>query len=393
MPDIRDVVDQLVARMGPGASPEEVEAAAARILSSSAGESNAVRVDAVLGISLMDCSSRLFSTVRTHVYDKIRRIGSHLDASFRNLAVESGLDPGEAMLATTPLAYAAPVASVSDFLALADDLEEAAIQCGCARIDGFSADAERHLTSAARRVLGALPDVLKSTRRVSAVLHCGSALSGLNLDAVRAASELWSSGVDTEAAARRFSLACNASHDIPASPDAALRMLVTVSPLLHSVAAAADGATADEMFEIAARTFMPLSASAGAVGKQCAEALSRRSGLEVVFDGIELAADTDPSWHRAALPSLLHVSSSARARPAGKHSLVGLPEGTSTEPITGAAANALLPALQSTHPAYLHLFIGRNIGGLIDLGPTIGRAAVSGAPSSFGLERGQIPPA
>jgi hypothetical protein len=397
MNDVRALVDRISAQLGPDADPRRVEAAAAEILAGSisadAAEGQRPMLEVRLAVSLLDATSRLFSTVRTHVYDKIRRIGSHLRPVVDRLALDHDLPTGGLEIMTTPITRAAPAASSSEFVALAEVLERAAEQCGADRISGFSADLERHLSRVGRRLIESLPDALQTGPRLLASLHCGSAFHGLNVDAIAAAAGLFPSDRDATALARRFTLACNASGRVPAGPDAAVTIRLHIESLLNAVTKSAETATAEELVEISGRAAAAWAQTATAMGKACAGTLCDRSGLDVVFDGLEIAGGGTVR-HAPALRGILHraAASSIQARADEEHIVLAFPR-TATKPeLVGGALGAMLPALGSLRPRFLHLYVGATAGETVDLGELLGRVTCRDAAPWVGPVSGQVPP-
>jgi hypothetical protein len=353
--DIRALVEQIEAELGPDADPRDVEAIAAQVM--------ARPVEPVLQgtllISLADCSSRLLSTVRAHAYDKIRRVASHVLPLLEHAASETGLTAGGFDIHTSPVALAAAAAGPSDFIALAADLETAAEQCGADAIHGFAAVAERHVSRSTRAFVESLPVALRSTRRLCASLHCGSIRHGLNVEAVTAASHLFAADIPFA----RLSLACNAADVVPVGPDAAFSLRLNLVPMIS-------GHPPDLPSDHVA-TIVEAVANAGRRG---AETLHQRSGLDVVFDGIELSGMTQAIVARERATGGIRQAFLRRA--------VALPTGTSEAALMISAVEELQNEVSTFRPFMVHIFVGGHEGDVIDLGRPFGKQIVRRAEAS-----------
>jgi len=347
--DIRELVERIEAELGPDADPRDIEAMAAQMMASSVEPV----LQGTLFVSLADCSSRLLSTVRSHAYDKIRRIASHVQPLLESAASEVGLTAGGFDIHTSPVALAAPAANASDFLALAADLETAAEQCGARAIHGFSAVAERHVSRSTHGFVDSIAGALRSTRLVHASLLCGSARHGLNPEAVAAASHLFS----PEFPSGRMSLGFNAADVVPGGPDAAFSLHLNLVPLLSGgLSDVLSGPSATLLGDIAD------------AGRRTAEILQQRSGLEVVFDGIESNGITQAIMERG--------SPTSRVRPAFRRRALALPAGSSDRVVMLAAVEELQNAAGSLQPFFLHVFVGGHAGDVVDLGRPFGEQIV-----------------
>ena len=263
-----------------------------------------------LGISLRDCSSRLSQTVNARVYDKIRRSASLHVAVAEEVEGIYGVKIVNKRISVTPVSLIADGATPSDFVSLAGALDSAAKDVGVDFIAGFSALAEKGMTTGDEALIEALPEAMAATERVCGSVNCASTAAGMNVDAVtrmaaavKRTAELTKS--QNSIGCTKLVAFCNAVQDNPfiagsfhGPSEGEFALNVGISGpgvVLRTVEDLGTGATFGELAEAIKRTAFKITRAGELIGRQCADRLAARSGLPIKFGVVDISLAPTPA--------------------------------------------------------------------------------------------------
>jgi uncharacterized protein (UPF0210 family) len=181
-----------------------------------------------LHASVRDCIAR---SPNQFVADVRRKLSEPL-RSLRSSLAQSGGEGGwrfrNQRLAITPVSTLSANWTRSDFVTAGKGFDDLALECDLEFVGGFSANIERGIADSSRRLMDALPDVLRATTRVCGFVNVGGSHSGIELNAIRESARCLRSvaapndTLSAEACAR-FAVTCNAIGTTPYMPLAAHR--------------------------------------------------------------------------------------------------------------------------------------------------------------------------
>ncbi len=414
MQDIRNLVDRIEEVLGPSAESSRVEALAASLLSSE--RANGANPDPIVSgaslcVSLVDCSSLLTKTVRARAYDKIRRIGSHLDPALRKTSIE-----GFRHVAVSPISGIAGGASGSEFIVLARMMDAAASDCGASTVSGFGAAVDRNVDSAAAALLSVVAEALHSTNRVIVDVRAASDEAGINLDGVLAAAAAFRRLESAPELALRGEISGASASFPPLSfPDADLRITVDAATLIEEVLRAAPDAAIHDLCDVLSAAAFTLGRRIARQGGVAAAEIRRRAGLDVGFGGIDVARrnGVSPATFAArepvddALRVVPFVANEAfvaailrglggavrHVRLLPRRETVAFANSTSIPAAAGAIADRLAAVSASRAPLAVHAaFTDRKAGDVVSIGP-FHDVVVEDPPESALLARGGRIPA
>ncbi len=140
-----------------------------------------------LGISLLDCISSDLKTLRSNIYEKITTVAKDLVSVGKDIEKEFGIPIVNKRISVTPIALIGGAAcrNSSDFVSIAETLDEAAKEVNVNFIGGYSALTEKGMTKADELLIRSIPEALSRTDRICSSVVLGSTRTGINMDAVR----------------------------------------------------------------------------------------------------------------------------------------------------------------------------------------------------------------
>ena len=140
-----------------------------------------------MGISLLDCIDPDLDSVCKKVYDKITESAKDLVRVGDDIGSEYGVPVINKRISVTPIAMigAAACKTPSDYVKIAQTLDEAAKKVGVNFIGGYSALVQKGMTTGDRLLIESIPEALSKTERVCSSISLGSTKTGINMDAVR----------------------------------------------------------------------------------------------------------------------------------------------------------------------------------------------------------------
>lgn len=263
-----------------------------------------------LGISLRDCSSRLPQTVRARVYDKIRRTAAHHVAVAEEVESLYGIRITNKRISVTPVAIIADGFSKDDMVGLAQVMDTAAEHVGIDYLAGFSALVEKGMTGGDQALISALPTALAMTNHICGSINCGSTSAGINATAVlevaKAVKELARLTADRDSiGCCKVVSFCNAVQDNPfvagafhgpSEPEAVINVGISgPGVVLRTVRELGPQTDFGSLFEAIKRTAFKITRAGELIGRQCAERLNRRSGVDIQFGVVDLSLAPTPA--------------------------------------------------------------------------------------------------
>ena len=140
-----------------------------------------------MGISLLDCIDPDLDSLCRKVYDKITESAKDLVRVGDEIGSEYGVPVINKRISVTPIAIVGSAAckSPSDFVRIAQTLDEAAKKVGVNFIGGYSALVQKGMTTGDRLLIESIPEALSKTERVCSSISLGSTKTGINMNAVR----------------------------------------------------------------------------------------------------------------------------------------------------------------------------------------------------------------
>ncbi len=256
----------------------------------------------LLGVSIRDCSSRLGSTARARVYDKLRRSAGHLSSSVLDTSSRYGAPVTRVQAAVSPLGLIFDGLSGADLLGIAETIDKAAADIGVRAVGGFTALCAKALSASDRTLIESIPAMLTTTERVCASVECASRASGVNYAAVDHLSTVLGAERTVAAVAEepRLAILANASGASPHLPGAfhgmdepelSLKIVVNVSdePLLaHPGAESPFGPRVEASLNRRGR----LLRGGSFYGIQLAQLLGKRSGMAIDRSAVSVSLST-----------------------------------------------------------------------------------------------------
>ena len=136
-----------------------------------------------LGVSLLDCARGDAKKTSAAVYDKICRLAGNLVAVGNELSAEFGVPIVNKRVSVTP-ASLLTAAFPGEEIVLAKALDRAAKEVGVDFLGGYSALAQKGMTSAEESFIKSIPEALAVTDKMCSSVNVGSTRAGINMDAV-----------------------------------------------------------------------------------------------------------------------------------------------------------------------------------------------------------------
>lgn len=166
-----------------------------------------VRVD--INLSVLDCSSRLLSTIRARTYDKVRRAIDTVPLQIRRFFKDAGLPVPAIHLRILGLNSIVVGFSSAEILAVCHSVENAATDCDVDRVQLLEID----VAGGARYAhdISMIPDLLTLCPASEIVLQLASSVKGANARDLYAASLILLMDDFEADLGARLILACNAS--------------------------------------------------------------------------------------------------------------------------------------------------------------------------------------
>ncbi len=142
-----------------------------------------------MGINLTDCAQGGSKQTCEAVYEKICRKAEHLVPMCDEMAARYGVPVVNKRIAISPASQLLGGQGRDGALALAKALDRAAATVNVDLLGGFTALAHKGLIPSEQTLIAALPEALATTQRVCASISVGSTKAGMNVDAIRLASQ------------------------------------------------------------------------------------------------------------------------------------------------------------------------------------------------------------
>lgn len=137
-----------------------------------------------MGIDLLDCRSEAVAETCRKIKAKIKRHAARLVPACEAISEKYGIPVVNKRLAVTPIAHVGAGFDRTDFVQIAQTLDEVVTEVGIDLLGGFSANVENGMSEADRELIAAIPEALTLTQKVCASINAGSTRYGVNMDAV-----------------------------------------------------------------------------------------------------------------------------------------------------------------------------------------------------------------
>ena len=258
-----------------------------------------------MGISLLDCCDSDLKTLNQKIYDKIVSKAKDLVSTGEAISKDFGIPIVNKRISVTPVALIGGCAckSSSDFVTIAQTLDQAAKEVGVNFIGGYSALVGKGMTQAEENLIRSIPQALAITERVCSSVNVGSTKTGLNMDAVRLMGEIVKETAkatkdEDSLGCAKLVVFCNAPDDNPfmagafhgvTEADAIINVGVSGPGVVKEALKQARG----ENFEVLCETIKKTAFKITRVGQLVAQEASKRLG--VPFGIIDLSLAPTPA--------------------------------------------------------------------------------------------------
>ncbi|MFH0827893.1 MAG: PFL family protein [Candidatus Omnitrophota bacterium] len=247
---------------------------------------------ATLGINLKDCVHSDFGIFKKRVYAKVTGYGVKLIKEARKLESKYGVPIVNKRIAVTPVSLIMEShRSSAKFIDMARVLDQAAQKAGIDFIGGFGGLCQKGMTVSDKLLIGALPKVLSSTKRVCSFINAGSTVCGMNLDAVnllgamlKKAARLTKNAIGCA----KFVVFVNAPEDNPfmagafhgvGEPDIILNIGISGPGVVRSVVEKNRDCDLSGLSEVIKRTVFKITRAGELIGRELADDLKIPFGI------------------------------------------------------------------------------------------------------------------
>jgi uncharacterized protein (UPF0210 family) len=254
-----------------------------------------------LGISLLDCIDQDLDKLCDNIFNKIYSKAKDLVQTGDQIAREFGIPIVNKRISVTPIALIGGAAckSPTDFVRIAETLDEVANKVGVNFIGGYSALVSKGMTEADRMLIESIPMALSTTNLVCSSINVGSTRTGINMDAVRLMGTIVKRTAEATSDSDSLGCAklvvfCNAPDDNPfmagafhgvTEADAIINVGVSGPGVVKTALEQVRG----ENFEILCETIKKTSFKVTRVGQLVAQEASRRLGVPFGIVDLSLA--------------------------------------------------------------------------------------------------------
>lgn len=143
-----------------------------------------------IGIDLHDCIHSDMNILNQNIYRKITHIGKDLVSTAHQLSDKYGVPIVNQRISVTPIAQIAAATHAKNYVSIAQTLDKAAKAIGISFIGGFSALVHKGMSPADEVLIRSIPEAMNTTDIVCSSINIGSTRAGINMDAVKLASEI-----------------------------------------------------------------------------------------------------------------------------------------------------------------------------------------------------------
>ncbi len=256
-----------------------------------------------MGISLLSCADPDPKAACRKIYDKITRCAEKLVTTGEEIEREFGIPIVNKRISVTPMALVAAASETEDYVPFAAALDAAAKTTGVNFIGGFSAQVQKGMTEADRKLIAAIPEALATTELVCSSVNVGSTKAGINMDAVALMGQTIKRTAELTAANGGFGCAklvvfCNAVEDNPfmagafhgvGEPEKVINVGVSGPGVVHHALKAVKG----QPFDVVAETVKKTAFRITRMGQLVAQEASRR--LDTPFGIVDLSLAPTPA--------------------------------------------------------------------------------------------------
>ena len=173
-----------------------------------------------MGISLRDCARGSAKATIQAIYDKICKCAEKHVSTAREVELKYGIAIANKRVSITPVSIPCDSFTTSEFVSLAQKLDEAAAAIGVDFLAGFSALVQKGFTKGDKAFIASIPEAIGTTKRVCSSVNIGSTKAGINMDAIIAVSKVIKSLAERTSSegaigCAKFVVFCNAVEDNP----------------------------------------------------------------------------------------------------------------------------------------------------------------------------------
>src|SRR5580704_18307482 len=139
-----------------------------------------------MGVDLQPCAAPDLAALCARIRERLIRYAGRLRAVCREVEGRYGIPIVNRRIAVSPIASVAAAHTAEGYLAVASTLDAVAAEVEVDLVGGFTALVQKGWTEGDRRLIGVLPEVLSTTKRVCASVNVGTTAAGINIDAILA---------------------------------------------------------------------------------------------------------------------------------------------------------------------------------------------------------------
>lgn len=137
-----------------------------------------------MGINLLDCRSDDIDNTCKKIRAKILQYAGDFVATCDAISQKYGIPVVNKRISVTPISFVGSGMQQTDFIRIAQTLDEAATSVDVDILGGFSAQVEKGLTETDREFIASIPEAIGSTEKICSSINIATTQKGINMDAL-----------------------------------------------------------------------------------------------------------------------------------------------------------------------------------------------------------------
>ncbi|MBW1635451.1 MAG: PFL family protein [Deltaproteobacteria bacterium] len=137
-----------------------------------------------MGINLLDCRAESLEKTCKNIKKRIHHFAGNFVATCDKMSRKFGIPVVNKRISVTPIAFVGAGLKKSDFIAIAETLDQAATDVGVDILGGFSAQLEKGMTETDREFIDSIPEAISRTEKICASVNIATTQKGINMDAL-----------------------------------------------------------------------------------------------------------------------------------------------------------------------------------------------------------------
>jgi len=246
-----------------------------------------------LGISLRDCRDRDINVTKSHIYEKICRVGEHHVEYAQEIERMYGISIANKRVSLTPISIACDGFEPDEYFEIGRTLDRAADTIGIDFIGGFGALVQKGWTKGEFNLIDSIPRTLSETKHVVSSVNVASTKAGINMDALVKMAQVIKDAARLSAeqdslACGKLVVFCNVPEDNPfvagafhgvTEPEVVLNVGISGPGVVLEAVKEAGNCSMDELAEVIKKTAYKITRAGALIGKKVAEKHSVPFGI------------------------------------------------------------------------------------------------------------------